>query len=208
MGPLDYTLYLVTDRNLVGNRSIEEIVAKAVRGGVTIVQLREKGLGDVDFLRQAFLLKELTDRMGVPLIINDRLDIALACGAAGVHVGQGDMECAQARRIAGELLVIGVSVSTPEEAMKAEMDGANYLGVSPVFSTPTKIDTPAPVGLDGLRKIREKVRMPLVGIGGISEANAADVIRSGADGVAVVSAIMASDDPWMAARSLRSAMGK
>lgn len=208
MGFLDYTLYLVTDRKLAGSRSIEEIVEEAVRGGVTIVQLREKGLGDVDFLRRAFALKELTDRIDVPLIINDRLDIAVACGAAGIHLGQDDMECARARKIAGERLVIGVSVSTPKEAMKAQMDGANYLGVSPVFSTPTKTDTPAPVGLNGLRRIREKVSIPLVGIGGISEANAADVIRSGADGVAVVSAIMASDDPRMAAQSLRSAMGK
>lgn len=183
-------------------------MTEAVRGGVTVVQLREKELGDVDFLRQAIVLKELADRMGVPLIINDRLDIAMACGATGIHLGQEDMGCAQARKIAGEQLVIGVSVSTPEEAMKAEFDGANYLGVSPVFSTPTKTDTPGPAGLDGLRKIREKVRVPLVGIGGISVANAADVIRSGADGIAVVSAIMASQDPCMAARSLRSVMGK
>lgn len=208
MKPLDYTLYLVTDRKLAGSRSIEKIVAEAVRGGVTIVQFREKGLGDVDFLRQAFILKELTDRLGVPLIVNDRLEVAVACGAAGVHLGQGDMGCAQARKIAGEQPAIGVSVSTPEEAVKAEAEGASYLGVSPVFSTPTKTDTPAPAGLDGLRRIREKVRIPLVGIGGISAANAADVIRSGADGIAVVSAIMASRDPCMAARSLRSAMGR
>lgn len=208
MRSLDYTLYLVTDRRVAGSRPIEEIVTEAVRGGVTVVQLREKELGDVDFLRQAIVLKELADRMGVPLIINDRLDIAMACGATGIHLGQEDMGCAQARKIAGEQLVIGVSVSTPEEAMKAEFDGANYLGVSPVFSTPTKTDTPGPAGLDGLRKIREKVRVPLVGIGGISVANAADVIRSGADGIAVVSAIMASQDPCMAARSLRSVMGK
>ena len=206
MKMLDYILYLVTDRNLARGRSIEEIVTEAVMGGVTVVQLREKDLSTGDFLRQAFSLKELTDRMGVPLIINDRLDIAMACGTAGVHLGQDDMDCAQARRIAGEEMVIGVSVSSPEEAVKAELDGASYLGVSPVFSTPTKTDAPAPAGLEGLCRIREMVRIPLVGIGGISAANAPDVIRSGADGIAVVSAIMASSDPCMAARRLRSVM--
>lgn len=203
MNRLDCTLYLVTDRGLCRGRNVAHTVAEAMRGGITVVQLREKLLEDEEFLRSAVEMKELADRWNIPLIINDRLDIALACGAAGVHLGQDDTNCALARRVAGERMIVGVSVSTVEEALKAEADGADYLGVSPVFSTPTKPDAPAPAGLEGLRKIRGAVRLPLVGIGGINTANAADVIDAGADGVAVVSAIMAAQDPCRAARELR-----
>jgi thiamine-phosphate pyrophosphorylase len=206
MKEIDYTLYLVTDRKLAGNRPIEQVVAEAIKGGVTIVQLREKDLGNEQFLQQARSLKSITDRMGVPLIINDRIDIAMACGAGGVHLGQNDMSCAEARAIAGKQLVIGISVSIPEEAILAEEAGADYLGVSPVFPTATKTDTSSPAGLDGLLAIRKAVRIPLVGIGGINESNAGEVIRAGADGVAVVSAVMAAHDPELAAMRIRSAM--
>ena len=205
---MDYTLYLVTDRLLARNRSIEETVVEAIKGGVTVVQLREKELTTREFLHQAFALKELTDSLSTPLIVNDRLDIALACGAAGVHLGQDDMECVVARRIGGTSLIIGVSVSTLSEALQAEREGADYLGISPVFSTATKTDAPPPIGLEGLNRIRREVRLPLVGIGGINTSNAADVVRAGANGVAVVSAIMASSDPCLAARELRSALKK
>jgi len=171
-----------------------------------MVQLREKSLGAGAFLREALSLKELTDRFCVPLIINDRLDIALACGASGVHLGQDDMPCAIARRIAGRKLIIGVSVSTIEEALEATAQEADYLGISPVFSTPTKTDTPVPVGIQGLMHLRRATHIPLVAIGGINAANAADIVRAGADGIAVVSSIMASSAPRLAAVELRSAI--
>lgn len=201
---LDYSLYLVTDRSLARSGSLEDIVAEALRGGVTMVQLREKSLATRAFLREARSLKELTDSFGVPLIINDRLDIALACGASGVHLGQDDMPCVVARRIAGRKMIIGVSVSTIEEALEAVAQEADYLGISPLFSTPTKTDTPIPIGIQGLMHIRKATHIPLVAIGGINAANAAEVIRAGADGIAVVSAIMASSAPRLAAKELRS----
>jgi thiamine-phosphate pyrophosphorylase len=141
----------------------------------------------------------------VPLIVNDRLDVALAC-AQGVHVGQDDLPCAEVRRLAGERLIVGVSVSTPEEARRAEAEGASYLGVSPIFATPTKTDTPPATGLAGLAAIRRATHLPLVGIGGVNVRNAAEVIRAGADGVAVVSAIMSADDPASSARELLEAV--
>ncbi len=206
MKKIDCSLYLVTDRSLARNRPIEQVVREAILGGVTVVQLREKDLGSDRFLQQARSMKSVTDEMGVPLIINDRLDIAMECAAAGVHLGQEDMGCAEARRTAGERMIIGISVSTPQEAVSAEAAGADYLGVSPIFLTGTKTDTPPPSGLEGLRAIRKAVRIPLVGIGGINATNTADIIRAGADGVAVVSAIMAAPDPRMATRQLIAAI--
>ncbi len=139
---LDYTLYLVTDSNLAGGRELESIVRQAVRGGVTVVQLREKDLSSRDFFCLALQLRAVTDSLGIPLIINDRPDIARASGAAGVHLGQDDLPCRVVRSIVGPDMVIGVSVSTVEEATEAEADGADYLGVSPIFQTATKTDTP------------------------------------------------------------------
>jgi len=202
----DYSVYLVTDRALAGPRSVEEVVALAVEGGATIVQLREKSGSSRQLLSEARRLKELLDRVGRPLVINDRLDIALASGAAGVHLGQDDLSCAEARRIAGPDLWIGVSVATVEEAIAAERDGADYLGVGPIYPTPTKADAGPAIGLEGLRQIRAAVHLPLVAIGGIHAGNAAEVIRAGADGVAVVSAIMAADDPRAAAAALLKAV--
>jgi thiamine-phosphate pyrophosphorylase len=203
---VDFTLYLVTDRGLAGGRSPVEIVGTAVEGGATVVQLREKDIDTRAFLDLAREIKHLLDPLGVPLIINDRLDVALACDAAGVHVGQSDLPCAVVRRIAGTGFVIGVSVNDPDEARRAEADGADYLGVSPVFDTPTKTDAPAATGLAGLAAIRAATRLPLVGIGGISTANAEAVVRAGADGIAVVSAIVAATDPRAAALALREAI--
>ncbi len=202
----DYSVYLVTDRAMAGARLLEAVVRAAVTGGVSIVQIREKTLGGRAFFEAALSLRRLLDELGRPLIVNDRLDIALACGAAGVHLGQEDLPCAEARRLAGPDVLIGVSVSTPEEAVQAERDGADYLGVSPVFDTPTKTDAPPAVGLEGLRRIREVTSLPLVAIGGIHPSNAAEVIRAGADGIAVVSAIMAAPDPCMAATTLTRAV--
>jgi thiamine-phosphate pyrophosphorylase len=198
----DFSLYLVTDKTLAGGRAMTGIVQAAVAGGVRAVQLRDKTASSRELLRQARLLKTLLAPSGVPLIVNDRLDVALAAGAEGVHLGQGDLPCAAARQLAGRAFLLGVSVSTVEEAIQAEGDGANYLGISPVFDTPTKTDAPAAVGLGGLQRIRRAVRLPLIAIGGINAGNASQVIRAGADGLAVVSAIMSAPDPCAAARAL------
>lgn len=204
----DYSLYLVTDDALAGGRSIEWIVAEAVAGGVTCVQLREKHAESRAYYERARALRERLRPLGIPLIINDRLDIALAAGADGVHLGQGDLPCVEARRIAGPNFLIGISVSTTAEAQAAARDGADYLGISPIFDTPTKTDTPPATGIDGLRAIRAAVSLPLVAIGGIKAENAAAVVRAGADGIAVVSAIMAAADPRAAARALADVVAR
>lgn len=205
---LDYSVYLVTDERLAGGRAVADVVMAAVEGGVTVVQLREKSADALALFERAMDVKNRLRGRHVPLIVNDRLDIALAVEADGVHVGQGDLPCAAVRRVAGPDLVVGVSVSTVEEAIQAERDGADYLGVSPVFETPTKTDTPRAAGLAGLRAIRRATRLPLVAIGGITADNAVRVMRAGADGVAVVSAIMAAADPTSAAAALTRAVGR
>lgn len=199
----DYSLYLVTDRGLARGRASADIARAAVAGGVTCVQLREKNGATREFIGEARALLAVLRPIGVPLIINDRVDVALAAGADGVHLGQQDMPIAQARRLAPPGWIIGVSAESVADAVRAEREGADYVGVSPVFATPTKTDHAAPLGLDGLRAIRAAVRIPLVAIGGIHAGNARDVIRAGADGLAVVSAIVAADAPRAAAERLR-----
>jgi thiamine-phosphate pyrophosphorylase len=203
---IDYSLYLVTDRGLARGRTTLEIVKAAVHGGATVVQLREKDCSTRELIEQAFSIKEFLKDHGVPLIINDRLDVAQAVKADGVHLGQSDMPLGFAKQILGNAMVIGISAESIEDAIEAEKGGADYLGVSPIYATPTKTDTAPALGLEGLKKIRRTVKLPLVGIGGLSKENAAEVIRSGADGVAVVSAIVAADDPETAARELRHAI--
>ncbi len=200
---IDYSLYLVTDRGLARGRSTLEIVSAAVHGGATVVQLREKDCSTWDFIEQALALKEFLKDRGVPLIINDRVDVAQAVKADGVHLGQTDMPLGMAKKILGDSMIIGISAESLQDAVEAENGGADYLGVSPIYATPTKTDTAAPLGLEGLREIRKAVRLPLVGIGGLNRDNAAEVIRSGADGVAVVSAIVAADDPQTAADAIK-----
>jgi len=204
--PVDYSLYLVTDRPLAGGRLLVDVVRRAVIGGVRAVQVREKDASVREYLALVREMKALLEPLKVPLFVNDRVDVALASDAAGIHVGQRDMPCADVRRLVGPSRVVGVSVSTPEEAAQAEAQGADYLGVSPVFVTPTKTDTPEATGLEGLRAIREATRLPLVAIGGIHVGNAASVVAAGADGVAVVSAIMAAEDPEAASRELLAAV--
>ncbi|MDK9717282.1 MAG: thiamine phosphate synthase [Trichlorobacter sp.] len=200
-------LHLVTDRSLSLGRSLVEVVAEAVAGGVTCVQLREKTCSTREFLGEALALKALLQPLGLPLIINDRVDIALAVGADGVHLGQSDMPISHARRLLGPDYLIGISAESVEDAIAAEQQGADYIGISPVFSTPTKTDTASALGLEGVRQIRELVRVPLVGIGGINQANAHQVLAAGADGVAVVSAIMAAESPQLAAEAIRVSWG-
>ena len=199
----DYSLYLVTDRALSLGRSTVEVVRAAIRGGVSCVQLREKGCSTREFMDEARLLKALLAGTGVPLFINDRLDVALAVGADGVHLGQNDMHIADARRLVGNRMIIGISAESVADAVRAEAEGADYIGASPVFTTPTKTDTAPPLGLDGLRAIRRAVQLPLVAIGGINADNAAQVLRAGADGLAVVSAIVSAPCPRTAAAGLR-----
>ena len=199
----DYSLYLVTDRTLSLGRSTVEVVRAAIRGGVSCVQLREKGCSTREFMDEARLLKALLAGTGVPLFINDRLDVALAVGADGVHLGQNDLAIADARRLVGNRMIIGISAESVADAIRAEAEGADYIGASPVFTTPTKTDTAPPLGLDGLRAIRRAVQLPLVAIGGIDADNAAQVLRAGADGLAVVSAIVSAPCPRTAAAAIR-----
>ena len=200
---IDYSLYLVTDRDLARGRSTFEIVKAAVDGGVTVVQLREKHCSTREFIEQALAIKNFLKARKVPLIINDRLDVAQAVKADGVHLGQTDMPLEMAKDILGDSMLIGISAESLEDAIAAEKGGADYLGVSPIYTTSTKTDTAPPLGLAGLREIRKAVSLSLVGIGGLNKENSAEAIRSGADGVAVVSAIVAADDPRAAASALR-----
>ncbi len=199
---IDYSLYLVTDRGLSRGRSTLEIVQAAVSGGVTVVQLREKTAETRIFIEEALTIRRYLKERRIPLIINDRIDVAQAVSADGVHLGQKDMPIGLARKILGDSMIIGISAESPADAVAAEKAGADYLGASPIYATPTKTDTAPALGLEGLRQIRESVGLPLVGIGGLNADNAARVIEHGADGVAVVSAIVSADDPGKAARAL------
>lgn len=200
----DLSLYLVTDRELSLGRSTADIVRAAVAGGVTCVQLREKHCATREFVAEARAVRELLAGTGVPLIINDRIDVALAVGADGVHLGQTDMHIADARRLTGPDMLIGISAECVADAIRAQAEGADYVGISPVFATPTKTDTAPALGREGVAAIRAAVSLPLVGIGGIGPDNAAEVIRAGCDGIAVVSAIVSAPDPREAASRLRT----
>lgn len=195
-------LYLVTDRELSRGRSLEEVVSEAVAGGVTLVQLREKHASTGEFVDLAFRMKEILKPYDVPLIINDRLDVALAVDAEGLHIGQSDMPYETARKLLGPDRIIGLSVENISDLLKANELDADYVGISPVFGTPTKKDTAEPFGLDGLRKAAELSVHPVVAIGGMNRDTAGDVIAAGADGVAVVSAICSADSPRSAAKEL------
>lgn len=190
---IDYSIYLVTDDDCLKGRQLLPCVEQALAGGVTLVQYRAKNTDGGVMYKEALALKALCDKYHVPLIINDRLDIAQAVGAAGVHLGQDDLPCRAARKILGEDYIIGVSAHNPLEAVQAARDGADYLGCGAVFGTATKQDV-AKLGVANLRAIRSAVQIPMVGIGGINLANYAEVLAAGADGAAIVSGILAQDD--------------
>lgn len=202
----DLLLYLVTDSALAGDRPLTDVVISAVEGGVTMVQLREKDADTRSFIQSAVELKKALEPYGVPLIINDRVDVALASGADGVHLGQSDMPYGIARSLLGPEKIIGLSVESQEQVIEANESDLDYIAVSPVFSTATKTDTASPFGLEGLTQAVELSRHPVVAIGGMNVCTAADVMRCGADGVAVVSAVISAPDPVAAARGLRSAL--
>lgn len=197
------SLYLVTDRAAAGGRSIADVVAGAVRGGVTMVQLREKSLCTRDFIEEARTVRKILAPLGIPLIINDRVDVALASDADGVHLGQSDMSPEDARRLLGPEKIIGLSVENVDQVVPANALDVDYIGISPVFSTPTKTDTASPFGLEGLREAVRASVHPTVAIGGMNAGCATEVMRAGADGIAVVSAIMAAESPEAAARELK-----
>lgn len=200
-------LYAVTDRAWVGRQSLLEQVEDALRGGATCVQLREKELPEEEFLREAVEMAELCRRYHVPFLINDNVEIALRCGADGVHVGQDDMAAAGARRLLGPDKIVGVSVHTPEEAEQALRDGADYLGVGAVFSTSTKTDVSV-LTHEALRAICGATPLPAVAIGGISLANVQELAGSGVEGIAVVSAIFGAPEIREAAQALLAASEK
>lgn len=198
---VDYSLYLVTDRNALGGRDLAQSVDQAIQGGVTLVQLREKSVSTREFLELARRVKEITTHYHIPLIINDRLDIALAIDADGLHIGQDDLPMIKAKELFPNK-IIGVSVSTLEEALVAQQQGADYVGVGAVFSTPTKTDA-ADVSLDQLGLIKKSVHIPVLAIGGINEINLRQVMAKGIDGVAVVSAILAKENILETAKHLQ-----
>jgi thiamine-phosphate pyrophosphorylase len=197
-------LYLVADRELSQGRPITDIVKAAAEGGVTLVQLREKGATTREYLEIATDVKQILKPYGIPLIINDRLDIALAVEADGVHLGQNDMPYEIARKIMGSEAIIGISVESVEDAREAEKYDADYLGLSPIFSTPTKTDVSHELGLEGIREIRKISKHNLVGIGRMNAETAGEAIKAGVDGIAVVSAICSAEDPKKAASDLRA----
>ena len=196
-------LYLVTDRSLSLGRSLEEVVSEAVAGGVTMVQLREKEASTGEFIELASRLKKILEPHKIPLIINDRVDVALAVDADGVHIGQSDMPYEQARKLLGPHKIIGLSVENRTELIKANELDVDYIGISPVYGTPTKTDTAQPFGLEGLRKAVEQSVHPTVAIGGMNARTIPDVMLAGADGVAVVSAICSAPSPRMASMELK-----
>jgi thiamine-phosphate pyrophosphorylase len=197
-------LYLVTDQQALCGRNLKDVVMAAVQGGASCVQLREKTSNTRDFVALACALNDLLRPLGVPLVVNDRIDVALACGAQGVHLGQSDMPVELARQLLPPQMFIGLSVETPEDVRFAASLPVDYLGVSPVFPTPTKSDTVPPWGLAGLSAVRAMTDLPLVAIGGIHLTNAADVLAAGANGLAVVSALCSADDPAAAAQAFRA----
>jgi thiamine-phosphate pyrophosphorylase len=204
--PPDWRLYLVTDRGLARGRAIAGVVEAAVRGGATAVQLREKNCETREFVELGRELKKLLAPREVPLIVNDRVDVAIEIGADGVHIGQQDMEYERARRLMGPDAIIGLSIETIEQARASVRLGVDYLGVGPVFATATKLDAARPLGVAGLAEIRAISRHAIVAIGGMGLENARQAIEAGADGVAVVSAICAAEDPERMARELRLAI--
>lgn len=199
---IDYTLYLVTDRASISNISLEKAIEQAIQGGVTLVQLREKNISTLEFYNIALNVKEITDKYDIPLIINDRLDIALSIDAAGLHIGQKDLPVKIARKLLAKDKILGVSASTLPEALMAEENGADYIGTGAVFMTNTKKDTRT-VSIQLLKEITNKVRIPVIAIGGINENNVSMLDGTGIKGIAVASSIMGKENICMAAGALK-----
>lgn len=200
---MKYDLYVITDEVIAGGLSHAEIAKRAIAGGADVIQLRDNVRGCRELCQIGRNLRAITRKTGTLFIINDRLDVALSCDADGVHLGQGDIRAGVARQIAPPEFIIGVSVGSVEEAVISEREGADYLAISPVFSTASKINAGTGRGLGVLREVRRSVSLPIIAIGGINQNNVRDVIAAGADGVAVVSVVVGSPDITTAARDIR-----
>ena len=201
---MNYELYIITDENIGLGWTHAEIAGQAIAGGADAIQLRDKSCSSRELIRIGRTIRGITRRSATLLIVNDRLDVALACGADGVHLGQGDMRTDVARQIAPPGFIIGVSVSNADEAFRAEQEGADYVALSPTFFTGSKKDAGPGHGLSVLREIRWKVSVPVIAIGGINRENIPEVIDAGADGVAVISAVVGALDITAAARDLKN----
>ncbi len=195
-------LCVITDARLSRGRRQQDVVRAAIRGGATMIQLREKDATTRALVELGHELRAVTREAGVSLIVNDRVDVALALDADGVHVGQDDMPAALARRLIGPSVILGVTATSLEEALRGEQDGADYLGVGPIFPTGSKPGAAPPIGVSGLSNIAVRVRIPIVAIGGVSPENAGSIIEAGADAVAVISAVVSAPDVEQAARCL------
>ncbi|MGD1845009.1 MAG: thiamine phosphate synthase [Salibacteraceae bacterium] len=203
MKATDWSLMFVTDDRITEDLPFLDVLEASLKGGVTVVQLREKSLSTHRFYQRAVAAKQLCDTYRVPLLINDRVDIALAIDAAGIHIGQSDLPVSVSRQLLGEHKIIGWSVSNADQAMEANKLEVDYIGLSPVFATATKTkDLDPPLGIEGLKELKAISNRPIVCIGGINEANAASLIQNGSDGLAVVSAISQAKDPEKAAKKL------
>ncbi|MCP1224609.1 thiamine phosphate synthase [Sebaldella sp. S0638] len=199
---VDYSLYLVADSSFITLENAEKSISEAIEGGVTVIQLRAKDISTAEFYNMALKIKMFTDSYNIPLIINDRVDVAMAADTAGVHVGQDDMPAREVRKLIGENKILGVSVSNVKEALEAERNSADYLGAGAMFLTRTKSDAKY-VGINELEKIKLKTKIPVVAIGGININNAEEIFKAGADGIAVVSAILGEKDMKEAALKLK-----
>lgn len=204
---VDFNLYLITDRK-VAKMPLPEAVRLALKGGVRAVQLREKDLPMRELLALAQELRKITKEFGAPLFINDRVDVAVAVDADGVHLGGQSMPVAAVRRIVGGNMLIGVSTHSIEEATEAEKGGADFITFGPIFPTPSKAKFGAPIGMEALRTVRKNVRIPVFGLGGIKSENIAQVMQAGTDGIAMISAILAVDDIQTAAELMSRRIGE
>jgi thiamine-phosphate pyrophosphorylase len=201
---MGYDLYVITDEGIGRGRSHAELARRAVAGGADVIQLRDKALSCRDLLGAAVAIREITRDAGALFIVNDRLDVALAAGADGVHLGENDLPIGEARRLAPPGFIIGASVGSVATAVSAEAEGADYVALSPTFATGSKDDAGPGHGLAMLSAVRAAVALPLVAIGGITAGNVGEVIAAGADGVAVISAVVGKDDVTAAARDIRN----
>jgi thiamine-phosphate pyrophosphorylase len=201
---MTFDLYIITDEHIGREKTHAEIARLAIAGGADAIQLREKNCSYRDLIQTGRVLRGITRRSSTLFIVNDRLDVAIACGADGVHLGQGDMRTDVARQLAPPGFIIGVSISTVEEAMLAEQEGADYVALSPTFSTGSKPDAGPGHGLDMLRTIRRNVSVPVIAIGGINRETIPEVIAAGADGIAVISAVVGALDITAAAHDLKN----
>ncbi|MDD3223734.1 MAG: thiamine phosphate synthase [Clostridium sp.] len=205
---MDYSLYLITDRRFLKDKTISDAVEEAIKGGVTLVQVREKEASTREFYNVAVNVKKVTDKYNIPLLIDDRIDIALASECAGVHLGQSDMPICEARKILGNEKIIGISAGNLDEAIHAQSEGADYIGIGTIFYTGTKKDIKKPIGISGLKNIVQSINIPSVAIGGINLENSEEVMKTGTNGLAVISAIMAENNIKSAAVKLKDITNK